>query len=172
MNLKFFKTAAIFIMLTGCFIACSTSKDVIDDVEEIDMSSIDFSNIENLFAQPLPVIQKCMEGGWEVIRIQHSWYGDSIARNGEYLFLTRERIIIGNIDTVLTDSPIIWEKFEKYYDFPTAHCIAFNVKKDENQTVLYTDYLFPYFIRSDTLVVWDLHRDGQTLFLTRNNETH
>jgi hypothetical protein len=30
------------------------------------MSEIDFSNIENLYEQPLPVIQKCVEGKWEV----------------------------------------------------------------------------------------------------------
>ena len=29
------------------------------------MSKIDFSNIENLHAQPLPVIQKCVQGKWK-----------------------------------------------------------------------------------------------------------
>ena len=30
------------------------------------MFQIDFSNIENLYEQPLPVIQKCVRGKWEV----------------------------------------------------------------------------------------------------------
>ena len=35
------------------------------DEAAIDMSNIDFSNIENLYEQPLPVIQKCVEGKWK-----------------------------------------------------------------------------------------------------------
>jgi hypothetical protein len=34
--------------------------------EDIDISQIDFSNIENLYAQPLPVIQKAVLGKWKI----------------------------------------------------------------------------------------------------------
>ena len=32
----------------------------------LDMTTIDFNNIENLYAQPLPVIQKCVQGRWKL----------------------------------------------------------------------------------------------------------
>jgi hypothetical protein len=50
-----------FLLLTG-MIACNKEK-------EIDMSGIDFSNIENLYEQPLPVIQKAIQGKWKVYQL-------------------------------------------------------------------------------------------------------
>jgi len=47
------------IVLAGTFSSCSSSEN------DIDMSDIDFSNIENLYEQPLPVIQKCVQGKWK-----------------------------------------------------------------------------------------------------------
>jgi len=48
---------AIMLILVGSFSSCRNN--------DIDMSKIDFSNIENLYVQPLPVIQKCVEGKWK-----------------------------------------------------------------------------------------------------------
>jgi hypothetical protein len=53
------KIAAILLIPAGIFLACGEEGD-------IDMSNIDFSNIENLYAQPLPVIQKAVQGKWTV----------------------------------------------------------------------------------------------------------
>ena len=58
MKTHIFKIIAVLLMLTGSFLSCVTKN-------EIDMSEIDFSNIENLYAQPLPVLQKCVQGKWE-----------------------------------------------------------------------------------------------------------
>jgi hypothetical protein len=55
---------AILLILAGSVSSCGTKE------EDIDMSAIDFSNIENLWAQPLPVIQKCVQGKWK-------WYVSS-----------------------------------------------------------------------------------------------
>ena len=49
------------LILAGSLSSCSNKSE-----NDIDMSEIDFSNIENLYEQPLPVIQKCVEGKWEV----------------------------------------------------------------------------------------------------------
>jgi hypothetical protein len=51
------KITAVLLIVAGAF-ACSKKED-------IDMSQIDFSNIENLYAQPLPVIQKAVQGEWK-----------------------------------------------------------------------------------------------------------
>ena len=48
------------IVLAGTFSSCSSRSE-----SDIDMSDIDFSNIENLYEQPLPVIQKCVQGKWK-----------------------------------------------------------------------------------------------------------
>ena len=53
------KLITFLLLLTGSFFSCQSKLD-------IDMSNIDFSNIENLYAQPLPVIQKCVQGKWKV----------------------------------------------------------------------------------------------------------
>ena len=47
----------IVLILTGSTSSCKN--------DDIDISKIDFSNIEDLYAQPLPVIQKCVEGRWQ-----------------------------------------------------------------------------------------------------------
>jgi hypothetical protein len=49
---------ALLLLLAGSF-SCS-------EEEDIDMSQIDFSNIAELYKQPLPVIQKCVQGKWKV----------------------------------------------------------------------------------------------------------
>jgi hypothetical protein len=54
-NMKFI---AILLML-GVFFSCS------EDDSDIDWSKIDLSNINDLYAQPLPVIKKCVEGKWK-----------------------------------------------------------------------------------------------------------
>ena len=54
---KIFKHAAILLLLAGWVSSCGNDSD---------MSKIDFSNIENLYEQPLPVIKKCVQGKWKV----------------------------------------------------------------------------------------------------------
>ena len=53
------KYITILLLLAGGFYSCQSESD-------IDMSQIDFSNIEKLYEQPLPVIQKCVQGKWKV----------------------------------------------------------------------------------------------------------
>jgi hypothetical protein len=53
---KLLKLTAVMLIVAGAF-ACKKEND------------IDFSNIENLYAQPLPVIQKAVQGKWKVYEI-------------------------------------------------------------------------------------------------------
>ena len=55
MSAKLIKITAV-LLLAGIFSSCK---------EKIDMSDIDFNNIDNLNEQPIPVIRKCIEGSWE-----------------------------------------------------------------------------------------------------------
>jgi hypothetical protein len=64
---------AAMLLLAGMMIACGKEDD-------IDMSNIDFSNIENLYAQPLSVIQKAVQGKWKV----YSAFSDGIIYNVTY----------------------------------------------------------------------------------------
>jgi hypothetical protein len=57
MKIKILKLAVIVLILAGSF-SCEKN--------DIDMSKIDFSNIEDLYAQPLPVIQKAVQGKWKI----------------------------------------------------------------------------------------------------------
>ena len=94
------------------FIACTKNNTDIDEGidDDIDMSLVDFSNIELLFGQSLPVVQKCMEGKWKLIRISSGWGADKFPNDGEYMIISNERIIMGNdTDGIKIDSPVIWE---------------------------------------------------------------
>ena len=55
------KHASIVLIFMVGFTSCSK--------DDIDMSQIDFSNIENLHAQPLPVIKQCVQGKWQWVSI-------------------------------------------------------------------------------------------------------
>ena len=60
MKTRIFELTAILLVLAGSFSSCKNDSD---------LSNIDFSNIENLHAQPLPVIQKCVEGKWKCVEV-------------------------------------------------------------------------------------------------------
>ncbi|MDR2148997.1 MAG: hypothetical protein LBE91_21360, partial [Tannerella sp.] len=69
MRLNFFKHLMVIVIFAGLFYSC-------DKDDDIDMSKIDFSNIENLHEQPLQVIQKCVEGKW-------LWYSSCCGISGQ-----------------------------------------------------------------------------------------
>ena len=59
MKMSILKYITVVLFFAGFFYSCGQNDD-------IDLSKIDFSNIENLYTQPLPVIQRCVEGKWKV----------------------------------------------------------------------------------------------------------
>ncbi|MDR2234285.1 MAG: hypothetical protein LBE56_14320 [Tannerella sp.] len=58
MKLSISKYLVVLVLFAVSLGAC-------DKNDDIDISQIDFSNIEDLYAKPLPVIQKCVEGKWK-----------------------------------------------------------------------------------------------------------
>jgi hypothetical protein len=56
--------------------------------------TIDYSNIEDLYAQPLPVIQKCVEGKWKVYKHYVIGIGGGTTYpENSYVYIQADRII-------------------------------------------------------------------------------
>jgi len=81
-NFKF-----LFILLTmGIFFSCKE--------RDVDMSNIDFSNIENLYEQPLPVIKKCVEGKWQWVHISRWGFLGSVPLTHTFVEITENSVDI------------------------------------------------------------------------------
>ena len=150
-------------MLAGCIIACSTNKDITDEVEDIPL------NIEFLFAQPLDVIQKCMEGEWKLTFIDVGLIGEDRSQSDEYMILTRDRIIMKNdVYRNRVDSPIVWETIENHQNFPLAHYIAYNhhidYDNESDEVIISYHVLIPQTIRDGTLILWDFNSTLDCLY--------
>jgi hypothetical protein len=96
------KLAAILLISAGS-VACGETED--------EMSDIDFSNIENLYAQPLSVIQKAVQGKWKVYQIS----SDGIMYNAQYpgnMFMEfkNDHYIVDNDDESQSVSYFTWKK--------------------------------------------------------------
>ena len=154
------------LVVAGCLIACSPSKDIVDDVT--DELEVDLSNIESLYAKSLPVIQKCLEGNWTLLYSVGGIMGETIVdKYDSYMKISRERVIFGNKNEgVVTDSPVIWANLENFYENIDARILAYNFR-DEAKSIMYADLLFPSHIKNDTLVVWNLNSDGYIMHYTR-----
>ena len=145
---KILKITAIFLIMAGSFYSCEKNND-------IDMSKIDFSNIESLYEQPLPVIQKCVQGEW---KLQYTRDGFGIGeKNGDpydtYMHLTEKRIIIDRNNGVNTDSPIKWVKSDSYGIGNNIYVLKYNYSIANER--LTGNTLIPIQIANDTLVTWD-----------------
>ncbi|MCL2738911.1 MAG: DUF5018 domain-containing protein [Bacteroidales bacterium] len=73
------------------------------------------NDIPHLFLQPLPVIQEQMQGKWKLQLssvVEENILITSIDKQGSYMHITMERIIMGNNSGIITDSPIIWAEIE------------------------------------------------------------
>ena len=128
--------------------------------EHIDMSNIDFNNIENLFAQPLPVIQKCLEGQWNLLYSYGGLMGETITDTlGNYIQITKERIIMGNNTGIIIDAPVEWKELENFWGFPVVCYMSCNIRFYD---------LFPMQIKDGTLIFWDLMYDGYKYYYTKN----
>ena len=88
MNFKnFIKLTAGLLIMAGSFASCGKGQD-------IDMSKIDFSNIENLYAQPLQVIQKCVQGEWKWVSISRGGIRGYLEPHNTFVEITEKKVII------------------------------------------------------------------------------
>jgi hypothetical protein len=130
------RIAAILLILAGG-LSCNKNKEY-----EIDMSKIDFNNIEDLYKQPLPVIQRCILGKWKVDVEYVNGTKSIIHHENKFIEFTEDKYIFDDGLKVNTIN-YFWEK--EYYqmaDFTTY------VMRDKN-----TNNFIGYFvsIKNDTL---------------------
>ena len=66
-NISMFLLASLFVT-SGCNkMNIESPQDDLNKIVNNDDTNIVFNNIENLYAQPLPVIQECVQGKWKFI---------------------------------------------------------------------------------------------------------
>ena len=161
---RFFRNLVILLMLAGSFSSCGKDK-------------IDFNNIENLYEQPLEVIQKAVQGKWKLQYSYGGFIGQTIVdTHGTYMHISKDRIIMGsNTHGVTTDSPIIWEKWENFNGIEITYLLSYNhhILIFEQDGVIYeerpiADRLFFNEIKNGTLSVWDCVMDGFTGYYSRD----
>ena len=134
----------------------------------IDWSKIDLNNIERLHEQPLPVIQKCIEGKWKFINIP----GVTFPNDDDYIIITRERIIMSyNISGIFywgckVDSPIIWRRSQNFPDSPVRYYIIYNHVPDFDCSIVINDHNFmmPTKIKNDTLTLWNMTTSNRSYY--------
>ena len=128
--------------------------------EDIDWSKIDLSNIENLYAQPLQVIQKAVQGKWKLL----SYYGSHHEvppfiddPHGTYMHINGNHFILGDkTHGIILESQIIWEKLEKFMGEEDAYTFIFNPEYILTPSNLNFHYRFLTLgIKNDTLSVWN-----------------
>ena len=140
MKTKIFELTAILLLLGGIFSSCK------DDDDKTNM----YSNIEDLYAQPLPVIQKCVQGKWKCIQIITWGFIGLHYPNNAFVYITNDRVVITGDDGFIQANSFSysWEKKKTSLDYTTY------VMED-------CGWFFDK-IQNDTLVViWDGARVGE-----------
>ena len=106
MKINCIKISAILLLIAGSLSSCTKSGE-----NDIDMSQIDFSNIENLYEQPLPVIQKCVQGKWKVYSIYVSGVVYSVTYpEHSFIEFKDDSFIMYNDDGSQNITYFTWEK--------------------------------------------------------------
>jgi hypothetical protein len=148
-NKRFLSFTALVLIFSGISYSCSKNND-------IDTLNIDFSNIENLYAQQLPVIQKCIQGEWQWINVVYNGVNPGFSLNETFVEIKENIFEIKTIDyddfLKLHNTPSFsyyWEKTKirlNSYDSKTitTYVIMDNVQKNNNWwfSRIIDDYLY------------------------------
>lgn len=78
------KLTAFLLVLAGSFSSCKEKN--IDEVE------VDYSNIENLYAQPLHVIERCVQGKWKMIGTHGGLAGWTPAPDSSFVEIVNNKL--------------------------------------------------------------------------------
>ena len=138
------KHATILLFLAGSLFSCANKIGT----DDIDMSNIDFSNIENLYEQPLPVIQKAVQGKWKVYSIYMSGvvYSKTYPENS-FIEFKDGHYILDSDDGFRSIIYFTWEKYlvedwiSPLYGYETYMMCAQN-QEDAIYSKLYFEYIY------------------------------
>jgi hypothetical protein len=158
MKINLLLCAAMMLML-GVFFSCSSEDDRDGD---IDWSKIDLSNIDDLYAQPLPVIKKCIEGKWKVYVQYGGYIGISYPKDTYVEYFD--------------DHSILTNPNEQYIFYFTWKRQSININDKEYETwVMHNNesgeggaYFFS--IKNDTLSGGSVSPSGSTLWQSSGQE--
>ena len=146
MNMKTFKIIAGLLILAVSFSACKKNED-------IDMSKIDFSNIENLYEQPLPVIKKAVEGKWKVHCIcVNGYFYELIYPENVFLEFKEDHYIFSDeVDGSKSVTYFTWKK-QKIEDWSSllSGYETYMICDNNNEESIYSKLYFDT-IHNDTL---------------------
>jgi len=137
---------------TVCFACQSNENGTTSSNEDIDMSKINLSNIDSLYAQPLSVIQKCVQGKWKWIEISECGNAGLWHPTNTIVNITEDNVIITGDDGLNQFSfPFSWKEKSTTSNYTTY--VMWNNEKDtgewyfdriQNDTLcVYTDYILP-----------------------------
>ena len=153
MKTKLLQFTTLVLVLAGSFSSCGKEDD-------IDMSKIDFSNIENMDEQPLPVIKKCVEGKWEWC---DSYGGSIVLRRYENTFVEihEDHVMINYEDGSQLSFDVTWKRGEKthyLWDKERNQSVWFflSIRNDTLSCSSYSSYFIPGIVsesmRNDSLI--------------------
>jgi len=128
------------------------------------------NDIPELYLQPLSVIQEQMQGKWKLQFIIGGIAGQTVIdKSGNYMHITKERIIWGDNTGIMRDSPIEWAKTENfwgrthdahYIPFPSSFLLNTNPR-------IYVGRVMPMHVKDSYLCTWDFVMDGYNLHFTK-----
>ena len=134
MNVKILK----FIMILFAICSFHSCKD-----DDIDMSKIDFSNIENLYEQPLPVIQKCVEGKWKWY-VTYGGFMEISYSDNTFVTINKDNFIVEDYNGSQLVWHFTWEKCSVDRGYKTW--VMWNKERNESGWYFHS-------IKNDTLRV-------------------
>jgi hypothetical protein len=102
----------VLLVLAAGLVSCNKE-------DKIDMSRIDFSNIEDLYKQPLPVIQKCIRGKWKVDVEYIRGTGSIIHHENTFIEFTEDKYIFDDGLKVETVNYFWKKEYDQKTDFGT-----------------------------------------------------
>ena len=101
MKTHWLKLTAVALILTGTLSSCGEGY--------IDMSNVDFNNIPNLYEQPLPVIQKAVQGKWEW-RYSRGGSIENIIYNNTFVDISKDHVTVYYEDGSQRSFDIVWKR--------------------------------------------------------------
>jgi len=128
--------------------------------DDIDNNTGMYSNIDSLYAQPLPVIQKCVQGKWKWISNSTCGVVGPTYRSNTVIEITKDKVVTtgdeGRLNQAFSFS-YHWEKLST----PEGYTTYVMWNNEQNNGEWYFDR-----IQNDLLIVYSYFRDncGYTVY--------